>query len=71
MASMTSKGFTYFQGSDEDFKSHFQESFTLLNGCHPSVTFTKKDIIQDVFLNPGQADEYIENIIDDVLQCED
>ena len=43
----------------------------MLNGCHPSVTFTKKDIIKDVLLNPGQANENIDNIIDDVLQCED
>jgi len=65
------EGFNNFEGLDEDLKSHIQESVTLLNGCHPSVTFTKKDIIQDVFLNPGQADEYTENIIDDVLQSED
>ena len=65
------EGFNNFEGLDEDLKSHIQDSVTLLNGCHPSVTFTKKDIIQDIFLNPGPADEYAENIIDDVLQSED
>ena len=53
------------------FLSEIDESLQLLNLCNSSIHFTKDDIIEDVLLNPGQADENVDNIIEDVLQCED
>ena len=43
----------------------------MLNGCTSAVKFTEADIIHDVLLNPGKADENVDNIIDEVLNCED
>ena len=43
----------------------------MLNGCTPAVQFRKADIIHDVLLNPGKTDENVDNIIDEVLNCED
>ena len=56
---------------NQDFQTEIAESLQLLNLCHSGVQFTKEDIIQDVLLNPGQTDENVDNIIDEVLHCED
>ena len=44
---------------------------TLLNGCDPDVRFDRSHIVDDVLLNPGPADENIDNILEEVLQVQD
>ena len=56
---------------NQDFQTEIAESLQLLNSCHSDVQFTKEDIIQDVLLNPGKTDENVDNIINEVLHCED
>ena len=56
---------------NQEFQNDIAESLQLLNGCSKSVQFREADIIHDVLLNPGKADENVDNIIDEVLNCED
>ena len=56
---------------NQDFQTEIAESLQLLNACNSAVQFSKEEIIHDVLLNPGQTDENVDNIIDEVLNCED
>ena len=53
------------------FESDIDEIVKHLNNCHKDVFFQKEHVVEDVLLNPGPADENIDNIIREVLDVQD
>ena len=54
-----------------EFNSDIDEIAQMLNNFDPDVRFDRNDIVQDVLLNPGPADENVDNILEEVLNFQD
>ena len=53
------------------FQEHIDEIVEKLNNCQPNIYFEKNHVIEDVLLNPGPADDNIDNILREVLNVQD
>ena len=53
------------------FQSDIDDIVRLLNTCQDDVLFHRDHVVEDVLLNPGPADQSIENIMEEVLQVQD
>ena len=54
-----------------DFNTDIDDIVQMLNNIDPDVRFDRNHIVQDVLLNPGPSDENVENILEEVLNCQD
>ena len=53
------------------FDEHIEEIVMKLNQVQEDIYFEKSHVIEDVLLNPGPADDNIDNIVREVLNVQD